>query len=154
MVILAGLVVVCLNPQEWIGCHSPKLAVRILGSHSESPVFDFTTKEPDGTIGENHVLMNRFQIFQLDKHGNKTKTCWEVEAPKQETEILKQVEYGKAPSGWKEIIPPESLQSGGIYSMTEGIVFLKEENGYKLLPGDYHYPDRIARQLQKMGIAQ
>lgn len=112
-----------------IGCRtngSQDYDLRITGAN---PTFIFSNIRPN--FYANSVKFTDFEIALLDPQLRAaSRTVWRIEPRPGLAEsscCLKQVNYGSLPSGWKELVKAEELQSDQYYSIRPGKYVFKRD---------------------------
>ncbi|MDX1989692.1 MAG: hypothetical protein SFV17_23580 [Candidatus Obscuribacter sp.] len=112
-----------------IGCRtngSQDYDLRIAGAN---PTFVFSNVRPN--FYANSVRFTDFEIALLDPQlSAASRTVWRIEPRPGLAEsscCLKQVEYGSLPSGWKELVKAEELESDQYYLIRPGKYVFKKD---------------------------
>jgi hypothetical protein len=130
-----------------IGCPPPGNPSLTISQNIGPPTFDFVPKRrPDAHDPFGYEL---WQIWKLDKVGNKVKCLWEIAPPKGGPYFLDSLVYGRTPLSWKEVKTAEPLESGNTFYLTAGgFLFIKDKSGvYHVLSGNHYTSAEIEKRL-------
>ena len=100
----------------------------IVGANNMGPIFCISSR---GKCDEKGTEMDSIYISELNKDGNNEKYVWETQnrSNNPKDHVLKSLEYGKVPEGWKETIPAQPIKDNVYYSVNGEFFFFRDRIG-------------------------